>query len=144
MNDEQKKINFIDSTYKLPELIDNLDAANANANIIITQQEYLVKLASKDKRSEEILVGFADSVNQQLANMKAKVHINEYRKECLNMLMSVAKDVVAVRFAVSMMLEAMGIVNPEALPYDKRPELAIEKEVEEAVKEEEQTEKKDA
>ena len=147
MNGEQKKVNFIDSSYLIPEMIDELDAANANLSIVITQQKHLVKLVSKDPQSKEILAGFGENVGKQIEDMEHKVHINNYRKECLGMLLAAAKDNPAVRFGIAMLLEGLGIVNKDAVPYDQRPELVAEKEVEEAIKEEDaegQSEKKDA
>lgn len=120
MNTEQKTVNFIDSTYLIPEMVGELDDGITNFNKIIDQQTFILEVVEKDERSKDKLKGFSEGLTNQIKDMTKKVEINKYRQQCLENALNVAKDNINVRFALTMLLEGLGIVNREAVPYEER------------------------
>lgn len=137
MENEQQRVRFIDSTYIIEDMIMQFDESN------VTARKSLEELRSAVSQLETIKEP-SDAVKQVIATLKTQVEDvgeairkNTYRCECLKpVLLLVQRTKIGednnVRYIISMLLEAMGVVNRDAVPFEERTELKTEEQKEKA------------
>lgn len=124
MNPEEKSAQFIDDTYVLHELVDELKSTNESAEKAILSQRELIKAIKAS--DSELLKDLPGALEKQLEVNEKAVKANEFRIDCLEKILAIinvdAKASAKERYIVSMMLEGLGIVNKEGLSVDERSE----------------------
>lgn len=123
---EGKTVKYVDSTHVVVDLLSDIANTTAEAKKVAEQQQYLLDSVKEKKDFEEKLPGFAKSMDSQMEQLKESIRRNDYRADCLNNVLIIAQNNEPVKFAISMLLEGLGIVNKECVDYEHRAELKTE------------------
>ena len=117
---EQKMTSFIDSTFKLTEMYDELDVKIKSIDTIIAKQAKLIAVleAAKDKELDDVIAQMKEKLETYTKGNNAQ----KYRKDCIAHILGILQhsNDINLRFAISMLLEATALVNPEGLPIEQR------------------------
>lgn len=145
MENEQQRVRFIDSCYMIEDMCLNFEESNVSATKSLNELRSSISQLETIKSPSEAVKVVIAQLKRQADEIAEAIRRNEYRLECLKpVLLLIQKTKVGqdanLRYVVTMLLEAMGVVNRDAVPFEEREELKHE----EAPKEENQTEPKKA
>lgn len=121
MANEEKSVTYVNYGYKFTEMIDEIDTSIENANAVNAQQfELIVLLENSDKK--EKFKEFIESLKGQTNDILNQVNKLKFRRQCLKEVEELCKTNPAASYAVSMLLEGLGLENQECKTVQERQE----------------------
>lgn len=139
MENEQKRVQFIDSTYMIEEMISQFEETNASANKTLEELQSAISQLESIKEPSNTIKQAIETLKKQVKDITEAIRKNVYRCDCLKPILVLVQQTKLgednnVRFIISMLLEAIGAVNRDAKPFEERTELKSEESKEEEVK----------
>lgn len=122
MKDETKSVTFINYSYKLIEMDDEITKSIENIDAVIAQQNELVKVIQKHPEDSKKFEFFIKSLNEQTSNLEQQKNVMQYRQDCLKQVLNVCAANEMSAYVVSMLLEGLGLENKEAKSIEERKE----------------------
>lgn len=137
MESDNKRVQFIDSTYMIEEMICQFDESNTNARKTLEDLRSAISQLETIKEPSETVKQVIKTLKKQSDDITEAIRKNEYRCNCLKpVLMLVQRTKIgeddSVRFIISMLLEAIGAVNRDCVEFEQRTELKSEEPKEKA------------
>lgn len=105
------KKNYSDYTYRLIELIDEMNMSVENAEKVISQQLKLVEIVEASNEKEQFKE-FIESLNASTNDQNEKVQDCKERIEKIKSLVELCKNEIAIQ-SCSLLLEGLGIMKSE-------------------------------
>lgn len=122
MENEQKQTKFINYTYMLDEVIDEMERSIENVKEVKLHQSNLLEVIEADEKHDwtdfiKNLKAADEEYDNQIESMK-------YKLECMKEARKYCKDLSA--YVVSMLLEGLGLANKEHKSVEDRMNEKVE------------------
>ena len=122
MENEQKQTKFINYTYMLDEVIDEMERSIENVKEVKLHQNNLLEVIEADEKHD--WTGFIKNLKAADEEYDNQIESMKYKLECMKEARKYCKDLSA--YVVSMLLEGLGLANKEHKSVEDRMNEKVE------------------
>lgn len=122
MENEQKQTKFINYTYMLDEVIDEMERSIENVKEVKLHQNNLLEVIEADEKHD--WTDFIKNLKEADEEYDKQVESMKYKLKCMKEARKYCKDLSA--YVVSMLLEGLGLANKEHKSVEDRMNEKVE------------------
>lgn len=122
MENEQKQTKFINYTYMLDEVIDEMERSIENVKEVKLHQNNLLEVIEADEKHN--WTDFIKNLKEADEEYDKQVESMEYKLKCMKEARKYCTDISA--YVVSMLLEGLGLANKEHKSVEDRMNEKVE------------------